>query len=159
MNRVLISRIFGGLGNQLFIYSASRALALDNNCVLNLDIKSGFKNDLYKRKFRLCSFNIDCKLNGNLFVRARISKYKKKIYDNLNFKYNFLGSSFISMLNPYYLKEFNSIKVNKNKYIEGYWQSYRYFDHHKNFLRKQLCVPKDLNMETLEKGSELNSSN
>ena len=47
MNRVLISRIFGGLGNQLFIYAASRALALDNNCGLNLDIKSGFKGASY----------------------------------------------------------------------------------------------------------------
>ena len=50
----VIPRIMGGLGNQLFIYSAARRLALKSNAELIIDAKSGFTHDIrYKRHFSL----------------------------------------------------------------------------------------------------------
>jgi hypothetical protein len=40
---MILSRIKGGIGNQLFIYAASRRLALKNNTELVLDHVSGFE--------------------------------------------------------------------------------------------------------------------
>ncbi len=50
-NPKLITRIFGGLGNQLFCYATARRLALANNAELVLDDVSGFAYDaVYQRQ-------------------------------------------------------------------------------------------------------------
>ena len=57
MKRKVITRLCGGLGNQLFIYAAARRLALVNNADLVLDNISGFRHDpIYKRTFQLDKF-------------------------------------------------------------------------------------------------------
>ena len=42
MNRTVIAVVKGGLGNQLFIYAAARALALRTGRALYLDTARGF---------------------------------------------------------------------------------------------------------------------
>ena len=55
----LIVRLFGGIGNQLFIYAAAKRLALKNNADLIIDNVSGFEKDFnYKRTCQLHHFNI-----------------------------------------------------------------------------------------------------
>lgn len=55
----VITRIKGGLGNQLFCYAAARRLALVNNADLVIDNKTGFTRDyLYGRRYMLDRFNI-----------------------------------------------------------------------------------------------------
>ena len=55
----LIVRLLGGIGNQLFIYANTKALALKNNAELIIDIKSGFENDYkHKRQCELYHFNL-----------------------------------------------------------------------------------------------------
>ncbi len=55
----LITRIKGGLGNQLFCYASARRLALVNNAELVIDDVSGFAYDKkYKRAYALDVFNI-----------------------------------------------------------------------------------------------------
>src|SRR6266568_7782352 len=57
--RRVISRIRGGLGNQLFCYAAARRLALVNNAELVIDNVSGFVRDrMYCRKYMLDRFQI-----------------------------------------------------------------------------------------------------
>lgn len=58
MNRAVIAIVKGGLGNQLFIYAAARALALRTGCQLYLDIKRGYTLDTYGRSYRLNRFPI-----------------------------------------------------------------------------------------------------
>ena len=53
---MIISKIIGGLGNQLFQYAAAKALAVHHTTQLKLDV-SGF--DSYKlRNFELDAFNV-----------------------------------------------------------------------------------------------------
>ena len=48
----IIPVLQGGLGNQLFIYSAARRLALQTRSELVLDNKSGFERDVrYKKTY------------------------------------------------------------------------------------------------------------
>lgn len=63
---MIIARQKGGLGNQMFIYAVSKALAVKNNTELALDTITGFKYDhLYKRKIEI-TFNINYKQAGRL---------------------------------------------------------------------------------------------
>ena len=57
MKRVLV-RVWGGVGNQLFIYAFAKVLSLIANCKVTLDIRTGFANDGYKRIYRLSDFSI-----------------------------------------------------------------------------------------------------
>ena len=53
---MIISRIIGGLGNQLFQYAAGRALAIKHNTELKLDINSFTTYKLHN--YSLQHFNI-----------------------------------------------------------------------------------------------------
>jgi hypothetical protein len=46
---LIIARLAGGLGNQLFIYAAATALAQDRQARLKLDATLSFKYDGYRR--------------------------------------------------------------------------------------------------------------
>ena len=55
----VITRIRGGLGNQLFCYAAARRLAVINDAELVIDDVTGFIRDQeYRRKYHLDVFNI-----------------------------------------------------------------------------------------------------
>lgn len=63
MSRILVVRLKGGIGNQLFCYATARRLAWANDAELVLDINSGFERDfLYQRKYALSSFNISARI-------------------------------------------------------------------------------------------------
>lgn len=50
----VITRIKGGLGNQLFCYAAARRLALANDAELVIDDVTGFLRDFqYRRRYTL----------------------------------------------------------------------------------------------------------
>ena len=57
MSKVYV-RVFGGLGNQLFIYAAARALSLRTNSNIYLEHRTGFKRDNFNRTYKLNQFNI-----------------------------------------------------------------------------------------------------
>ena len=64
---MIISKISGGLGNQLFQYAAGRTVALLNQAELKLDVT---EFDEYKlRNFELFNFNIfDCNVEKLLLA-------------------------------------------------------------------------------------------
>lgn len=55
-NLVLV--IFGGIGNQLFMYATALRLAAQNGANLLVDTNSRFDSDSYQQRFQLEKFNI-----------------------------------------------------------------------------------------------------
>lgn len=71
---MIITKISGGLGNQMFQYAAGRAMALKNNTSLKLDI-SGYANDKFGRHYSLDVFNIKATLASPVdCLLSRLSK-------------------------------------------------------------------------------------
>ena len=58
---MIITKIIGGLGNQMFQYAAGRSLALASGCRLKLDI-SGFDNYAIHNGYELGLFNIKAEI-------------------------------------------------------------------------------------------------
>ncbi|MBM4009931.1 MAG: alpha-1,2-fucosyltransferase [Planctomycetes bacterium] len=54
----VIARIYGGLGNQLFMYAFARRLALAHAADLVLDTTSGFTRDPFRRHYALHHFHV-----------------------------------------------------------------------------------------------------
>lgn len=121
----------GGLGNQLFQWATSTSIGLDNNTESYLDT-SFYDNQ-----------------NGNTIRTFDISKFT-------NIKYNLL-SDYIST-NPHShinLKQVNDNfiyqDITDNSYLNGYWQSEKYFKNNEDIIREQLIPSNDVQFKLTEK--------
>jgi hypothetical protein len=142
----VIVRLKGGIGNQLFIYAAARRLALANNHELLLDDVSGFVNDIkFKRRYQLDHFNIlSRKANSNerLEPFSRIRRFLKKIY---NYFLPFKNKNYLKKDDSNFDKRIMNLKIKDKLYLEGYFQSEKYFKDIDFQIRKDLQIktPKD----------------
>lgn len=143
MNKV-IARVFGGLGNQLFIYAAARRIAILNDSELILDDISGFTYDSqYRRVYELDKFNIPCRKalaceRFEPFSRAR--RYFTRAY---NAHLPFERRWYICQDGPDFDSRILGLKLNGDTYLEGYWQSEDYFCDIKSTVQEELrfCAP------------------
>lgn len=129
----------GGIGNQLFIYAAAKALALKLNTDLVLNINTGFKDDhVFNRDFELSHFNIDYKSNrilsfdykkGNIF-RTISSKIGRNIF--------YPTCKYIKEPSENQYSDVLSKCNNLNVFIQGYWQSEKYFKEYEQEIRNSL---------------------
>ena len=145
-------RIRGGLGNQLFQYSAARSLADRLNVNLGLDTREYNAGSPFEMGLK--HFNIRAEFNPKGLIKHRkngFSKYildiamgnHKNVYKETNLRFNNL---FHSLPNKTYLK--------------GYWQSEKYFENNQKNIFKdlQLIAPQSKkNIKTLETISKTNS--
>lgn len=131
---MVISRLIGGLGNQMFQYAAGRSLAVANNCELKLDV-SGYKNYTLHNGYELDLFNIqaglamDNEISSLVNVQSRWSRFiSKKL--GLKNKSHLIEKSFSF--------EPSFFDIKQSIYIDGYWQSYQYFESIKSQLKVEL---------------------
>ena len=132
--KVIVSRLLGGLGNQLFQYAAGRALSLRLNVPYKIDI-SDFEN--YKlRNYDLSNFNVQAGVaTGN--DRPAVAQ-------------GFLARLFISSsrrIRRYREKSFSFDagfeRLPDNTYLDGYWQSEKYFKAYEEQLRDDFGIIKE----------------
>ena len=129
---MIIVKITGGLGNQLFQYALGRAQSLKLNCDLVLDISFYSRQTL--RKYELDRFNIKARLatKAELEKSGAGTHFIARIIRKLGLT---------SVFYPKYIKELESIRyVSKidectsGSYLEGYWQNPQYFEEYKKVL-------------------------
>lgn len=155
---MIITKLNGGLGNQLFEYACARNLQLKNEDTLFLDIE-GFKRS--SRHYSLENFKLsnDVKLltekdsRSLLFLQA-ISKYNR----NLAFKLGSLFGAFIWKSSNYKPLNVGNTKGRK-LYLYGYWQSYDYFKENAELIRRELKVKSVIPTECAELLKEVNKNN
>ncbi len=159
---MVIVKLKGGLGNQLFEYAFGRRIAIDNNLTLKLDKKTGFVNDFYKREYSLFHFNI----TENFATQEDIVKVNYAYSPTLIGK----GIRFFNKLNPFH--KFYSgqerffhfdqsiIKPYKKVYLDGHWQSEKYFKSIEDTIRSEFTIkekPDEINQQYINKISDSNS--
>lgn len=158
---MIIVRISGGIGNQLFQYAMGRALTLKNGDELKLDTsfyEMGIEKDRY---FKLTDFNIipniatpeDFKKIGvpNPKSTTLLARFWRKFYKDVG---PFLP---LGMRRVIIEKTFNFrpeiLRIKKDCYLSGVWQSEKYFIDYADQIRKdfQLSVPLSSTAESLKK--------
>jgi hypothetical protein len=72
-------RLWGGIGNQLFIYAFAKWLSRNDSVNVSLETRSGFRKDAYKRKYRLNSFNISLR-KTSLYLSLFFLIQKKGVF-------------------------------------------------------------------------------
>lgn len=147
----ITAQVRGGIGNQLFIYAAARRLSFRNNCELILDLDTGFYRDLvYKRKSQLHHFNIN--LNNvaekqSTTPLARIWRFIRRL---INSKLPLSMRSYITQVGDDYDSRFHYLKVSRNLYLEGYWQSEKYFKDIEYLIRNDLTLTPPIDKKNME---------
>ena len=148
---MIIVKIHGGLGNQLFQYATGRALSYSLHLPLKLDI-SFFMNS-HNRKFLLRNYNI----SPQYATPEEIRKVKMRDYP---FPIQKLISIFRKMKseNTLYIKEVSrSLDVDQlggyhQIYLKGYWQSEKYFRDIEPVIRSEFILtskPDSINQQYL----------
>ena len=157
----LIVVLKGGIGNQLFQYACAQKLALHNNCELLIDTYSGFIFDFkFKRKYELYHFNIENE-KANIFHIILYWLIKTFLFINKLFKIKFikenLYSNFIFENSHNYSDIYLSKKIDKIKWVEGYWQSYKYFEDISSELTSLLSFKEQLPSQIKNLGNKMKS--
>ena len=134
-----IVKISEGLGNQLFMYAHAYAFSKKLNYDLHVDSVSAYKK-LKIRSFLLDNFKINLKYADSLDLRNNYYQYLKfkfnKKFDYFRSQKKFL----IEFKDKHKLTEYRDytkFKFRDNLYIEGYFESEKYFiDYKKDILEK-----------------------
>lgn len=122
---MIVAKLIGGLGNQLFQYAAAYNLAAIHNTDLKLDLS---EFELYKlHRYSLHHFNFP----QNFITTDELNGLKE-----VKEKHYHYDDSFISIGNDVVLR--------------GYWQSERYFQESAGALRDSFQLKSDLSLKSLE---------
>lgn len=144
--KIVIPRIVGGLGNQLFVYAAARRLALVNNAELVLDDVSGFVCDFdYQRHCQLNHFNISCRKATPAERLEPLSRLRRCLKRAINRLRPFEKRNYLQQEGADFDSRLLTIKPHGAVYLEGYWQSEKYFKDVEPVIREELRIipPKD----------------
>lgn len=137
----IIPRILGGIGNQLFIYATARRLALVNNAELILDDVSGFVRDFkYKRHYQLDHFHIPCRKATAMERLEPFSKIRRHVKRRWNTFLPFEQRNYVQQQNADFDPRILQFKPRSMLYLEGYWQSERYFKDVEKTIREDLRI-------------------
>lgn len=144
---MVIVKLMGGLGNQMFQYAAGRCLAHLHNTELKLDLSYLNKepqNKYTKREYKLDVFNINAQAAGENDLKSFLPLERGKVTRTLMRKLPILYSKLIANESgDAFMKEFYSYP--KNVYLNGFWQSEKYFEPVKEFLFKEFSLKEKLN--------------
>lgn len=137
---MIISRIVGGLGNQMFCYAAGKALASHLNVSLQLDTYSYHQYKLHQ--YALNYFDIGTKIaNQKEYAVINPHSYFKKILAYLS-----PSKQKLSLYQEKNLTYDDQVsKLPDQTYLSGYWQSEKYFLNIEKDLRRDFKFKTDAN--------------
>lgn len=137
----VITRVFGGLGNQLFCYAAARRLALCTSTQLVIDDVGGFVRDhTYQRQYQLDHFNIPCR-KATAYERLEpFSRVRRMLKSKWDERLPFAQRTFIRQRGIDFDPRLLEVKPKGTVYLEGYWQSEDYFKDVEATIREDLRI-------------------
>jgi hypothetical protein len=142
---MIIIKLKGGLGNQLFQYAFGRSIALKNKAELVLDAVNGFRHDPFSRSFALEPFKINARIAGTEDVRriipgSRIASKLFRVYQNSIVP--FQRRSYVKERSLEFDRKIFDLKLARDVYCDGYWQSEKYFLVINEVLWRELTLKK-----------------
>jgi len=147
----IIARISNGFGNQLFLYAASYSFAKELGYNLLLDTESGIKSlknkNMHKKfkhwdpKFELNPFNISASKINKMSSFAHFYNYFKRklllFFEKFINNKNFIIENKSLNKKTKYSNLFLNKKFNNKIFVEGYFESEKYFSKYRLDILKE----------------------
>ena len=149
-------RLIGGLGNQMFQYAAARALALRRGAQLRLDL-SGYET-YGLRRYELGAYRVDASItpadaiaaaSTPLTIRRRIGRLWQKPPPQPVNHYR----------EPHFAFDPKLAEQPLPLYMDGYWQSERYFSDVRDVVRNDLTPIEPLEPANAEIAARIDATN
>ncbi|MFC2130282.1 alpha-1,2-fucosyltransferase [Bacteroidota bacterium] len=165
---MIIAKLKGGLGNQMYQYAFGLHLAIKNNTELKLDLS--YLNNRTPKKFfqfrdyELDLFNIKAEIAGirdlepfklptpGFFEKRKIIKQQNRIKE-------FESEKHYILFEPHFHFYPKALRYPKNTYIDGYWQSEKYFKGVEDIIRRDFQFNNELEGKTAEFADKISLSN
>ena len=157
---MIIVKISGGLGNQLFQFSFGKFLSKKLHTKVLYDIQTNkVLNDFTPRLLNLSFFNIHLDFATKKDIR-KMKRFSRGIWERIEriiiLKFPFLNKTYFvessnhQMISNKYIKD--------NCYYEGYWQTYNYLLLNDIELRKDISLKNSLSKEKIELAKDIVNS-
>lgn len=156
-------KLQGGIGNQMFQYAAAKVLALKNNTGVILDLAT-LNHRISGRNYVFRTYDLDLlTVKANLTLLSRLSF----AVNNLSFLLSRLLIMVRIKLRPNsviiekenYSFDSSLLSHNDGVYLDGYWQSYKYFEGYNNEIRAEFKFKQTLSGNAKAIGSMIELSN
>lgn len=155
----IITRIKGGLGNQLFSYAAARRAALVNSVELVVDDVSGFAYDsVYQRQYQLDHFSIPCRKATAAERLEPFSRLRRKVLRSWNQRKPFEDRAYLLQESIDFDLRLLQVKPRGTVFLEGYWQSENYFKDVEGIIRQDLAIKPPTDSANLDMADQIRSS-
>lgn len=161
---MIIVKLTGGLGNQMFQYAAARRLAELREAVLKLDltILQSIQLDRTPRAYELKYLNISADVATPQEI-ADITKFDTSWRESILRRFNRMLD--VGKIRPQVIRErhFNFdpevLYATDNSYLEGYWQSEKYFMDISDLLQNEFTFKFPLSGANLALAQEIEAVN
>lgn len=156
---MIIIKLSGGLGNQMFQYAFGKILSYENCLDLKLDIGAYINQDNQEfRNYSLDIFNFNVAFASQQEIDSVIGNKIKQTINKFSNKIN------INILNNYYHEskfeiQSHLIKLNKKAYLDGYWQSPKYFERFSSIITKDFTFKNNIPLQFQEIKNEILTNN
>ena len=159
----LILRLSNEMGNQMFMYASAYSISKELNRKLYIDDETAFLSKKNVSKYALNVFNISSHTAPNSLKYKGISGYLKRKF--------LLKTEFLKQKKSFYIEKKNKDKITKysndhkkiifekNIFLEGHFESEKYFKNFKDQIKKEF---KFKNLDNLKKSpyfEEVNKQN
>lgn len=146
---MIIVQLLGGMGNQMFQYALAKHLSIKNKTQLKLDVNF-LQNRVFIEKFVYRNYDLDIfNVEENFLTNDILPEYNKSY--NIKSIFRRVLYYFTIRLKGYYYVREKKFKFDKNIlnlkgdiYLDGYWQSPKYFQNIEEAIRKDFTFKKEL---------------
>lgn len=150
----IVVSLYGGLGNQLFQYATGRALSIRNGLPLILDltwfdeVKKGDASVTTVREYALTPFQLAVQIQVSDEPSPVSPSFTQRILRGLfrNIPTKSQGSRIVREKGFEF--DLATFEHRGPAWLQGYWQSYRYFDDAAKVLREELGQPQQVSVAT-----------
>lgn len=153
---MIIVKLIGGLGNQLFQYALGKHLSILNKTDLVFDVS---EFETYKlHAYSLDHFNIKARIATAKEV-SHFRKYKRK-----SGKINFLYNRLIANQKKYFQEkqfhfDLDVLRVRNATYLDGFWQTEKYFKDIETIIREEVTLKAPLSPLSQKIAEDIASKN
>jgi len=133
--------LHAGLGNQMFMYAAGRALALRTGSRLVLELRRFVYENTYHRIFLLGRFPIAGEIDEGRGVSRKLGRQvEARILHSPSLRR--LWGLRLEQSPNVYEPDLVDAPPHRSVILDGYWQSERYFADHAETIRRELAPPR-----------------